>query len=176
MPPMNWILAGAIATVVIAVGCSSAPRNAGATRCQLTASDSVYLADGPVYRDCAVDRKAKISGRRNVDFTSAHVPTLGRRCYTVEVEFVVWPAGVPEAETARIVSSNDKVLERAVLASFPSWRYQPARREGMPVRQIVKERLALMAVAVAVRTTSPTQGLPTGSSATRRPITQSSCS
>jgi len=149
---MTWMLSAAVAIIAVAFGCSSAPREP-ATRCALAAADSVYLDGGPVFRDCAVDRKAKMMGTPRFDFTPQVSANSRTNCYAVEVQFVVAPDGMPEWRTARFISSNDAGLERAILAALPSWRFEPAQRDGVPVRQIVSQRLS--AALVVVRATGP---------------------
>src|SRR4051812_21743223 len=68
------------------------------TSCGLVGRDSVFALAGPVYHDCAVDRKARlVSTGVHPDFR----PTA-RGCYSAEVEFVVDAAGRPEVGTARL--------------------------------------------------------------------------
>ena len=67
------------------------------------------------------------------------------------LRFVVDTNGVPEQATARIVRSNDAAFGQAVLNSLSRWRYQPATRGGVRVRQVVQEGRAFAAQVVAVR-------------------------
>jgi hypothetical protein len=124
-----------------------------ATDCLLTQADSVHLQSGPVYRDCAVDRGARLSESSvRVDYR----PTVRLRpgsvdCYYAEVHLVVDASGNPELETARLGRTNEPGWGRAVLASVRSWKYEPARKDGEPVRQIVRERRTAALALTVVR-------------------------
>jgi hypothetical protein len=148
----------AIAAAIVAA-CASAPRaaNRGAS-CPLTQSDSAYLARGPVYRECAVDIKArKIPDRSRVDFTPPRAGATS--CYAVEVELVVDSLGKPETETARVVRSTDRTFADAVMQTVRDWRYEAAMLDHRPVRQIVLEKQTSQAVVVAAGGRPPTGGM-----------------
>ncbi len=135
---------------IFAAACASAGGPAAArargSRCPLEAKDSVFLAGGPVYRDCAVDRKAESIADVHPDFR----PDPMERCYSAEIEFVVNQIGLPEAETARLVHTTDRRFAEAVYQTIPRLRYHPALRDGAPVRQIVDFKSAMQSVLVAV--------------------------
>jgi len=138
----------AIAATIVAA-CATAPRaaNRGGS-CPLMQTDSAFLARGPVYRDCAVDIRARrIPDRSRVDFTPQKT---GQSCYAVELEFVVDNLGKPERETARVVRSTDRTFADAVMATIQDWRYEAAVLDHHPVRQIVLEKQTLAVAAVAV--------------------------
>ena len=120
--------------------------------CPLAPGDTLYLGRGPVYRACAVDRQARsIDHSARPDFQPSTPPPGGQACYRAELEFVVDSTGVPEAETARVVRTNNPTYAQSVMRVLPRWRYEPARLKGVPVRQIVEETAGLGAVLVAVR-------------------------
>ena len=128
--------------------------------CLLSSADSAYISGVPLYRECAVDTPAQaISTRLNYDPStrSNTRPQPGITCHTAEVQFVVGLDGRPESETVRLVRANDTSLGQSLIQSVLGWRYSPARRGGVPVRQIVTERRA---VAVSVMVTSSNSGPP----------------
>lgn len=144
-------LGGAVVILgaIFAAACASAGSAAGVragSRCPLEAKDSVFLAGGPVYRDCAVDRKAEPIADVHPEFRAD--PTT--RCYSAEIEFVVNKNGLPEEETARILHATDRRFAEAVYQTIPRLRYHPALRGGAPVRQIVDFKSAMQSVLVAV--------------------------
>ena len=148
----------AIAAAIVAA-CASAPRaaNRGAS-CPLTQLDSAYLARGPVYRECAVDIKArKIPDRSRVDFTPPRAGATS--CYAVEVELVVDSLGKPETETARVVRSTDRTFADAVMQTVRDWRYEAAMLDHRPVRQIVLEKQTSQIMVVAAGGRPPTGGM-----------------
>jgi hypothetical protein len=150
---------GCIAATVCAIAlaaCASNPTRSSQAACTLSDADSVYASSGPVYRDCAVDTRAKAVATP-VDYTppAGGRPQPGVVCYTAEVQFVVGVDGQPEPGSARLVRSNESSLGQSLLQSVPGWRYSPALLDGTPVRQIVRESRG---VAVAVTVTRGSQG------------------
>src|SRR5690348_18499107 len=58
----NQFSALAVFAVVCGVNaCSGNHATAGATPCALRPTDSVFASAGPVFRECAVDKKAKLT-------------------------------------------------------------------------------------------------------------------
>lgn len=138
-----------IALAVSLAACASAPRTDPAAACVLARADSVFLSRGPVYRDCAVTQRAQLLNRTaNPDFH----PDIssGRSCYSADIKFVVDPTGTPESENATVVTSTDPAFGQAALAAVMRWSYKPAQLHDVPVRQIVREKVAIAAVVVAV--------------------------
>jgi len=114
----------------------------------------VYLKNGPVYRDCGVDTPVKRLSGQNVQPNFNPSPTVGRItsprtvCYLADVEFVVDPRGMPEAETARVVRTTDPSYSQAWLDVLSALKYEPALKDGAPVRQVMREKF-MHAVTVA---------------------------
>ena len=141
-----------LATVVTA--CASAARStaSGAVdedsgRCALRQQDSIFVAGGPVYRLCAVTKKAVfLTPDIRPDFRPSDT---SNNCYSADVEFVVDARGIPETRTARIGQTNNQAFAESVLAVLPRWRFEPAQLEGVPVRQIMNVRQAV-GIAVSV--------------------------
>ena len=129
--------------------------------CPLRERDSTFVAGGPVFRDCAVDVKARfVSGNQRPDFR----PTAVRNdCYFADLEFVVSPSGTPETQSARIERTNDQGYADAVMATLGTWKYEPSMRAGVAVRQIVSEHRAMSTVVLRVPAGgSPPSGPPGG--------------
>jgi hypothetical protein len=151
-PRMRPVILAGIA--MIAAACASAGgTSARRTACNLGPRDSVLLAGGPVYRDCAVDRAARrLTSNVHPDFR----PTTPRSgCYSADVEFVVDASGMPEIGTARVVRANDQGFAGAVLATLTRWKYDPAVRDQRPVRQIVTSHEVMSMVVVVAPAGSP---------------------
>jgi hypothetical protein len=149
---LNCTLLMLVSAVTVAgAGCASAPRGSQskAASCPSAERDSVFAAAGPVYRDCAVDVRAKNLTRPRLDYRPTSPPRNGA-CYSAEIEFVVNAKGVPETNTARVVYTNDQGLAEATIASLSGWRYEPARLGDVPVRQIVTEKNSMSAMVVMV--------------------------
>lgn len=138
--------------------CSSKTGTTAAAPCGLRSSDSVFAAFGPVFRDCAVDKKANLT-TTNIhpdasSFESSARP-MNAQCFSVELEFVVSVHGAPELGTARIVRTNNPSFADAWLKTLATWRYEPAIRAGKPVRQIVDEQRTAATRDVIVAKGSP---------------------
>jgi hypothetical protein len=134
------------------LACASAPANREAT-CELVPADSQYLVGGPVYHDCAVDQRARLRGRAVYpDNFEPQLPLTepGERCYRVDLQFVVDTSGAPELGTAQVVRTNHPECAEAVMATLPKWRFRPALRGGVPVRQIVREKQEMAVQVVTV--------------------------
>ena len=140
----------AIPIAVAVAACASSSGRSGQT-CALTAADSAYAIAGPVYRDCAVERRAVLLDRsEHPDFRPPSPPIGGKTCYSAEVEFVVDASGRPEAETAKVLHTTDPEFAAAAVAAMAHWRYRPATIQGAPVRQIVREKESIAQVIVMV--------------------------
>lgn len=159
------VLAG---MAIIAAACASAGgKSAQRKECELSDRDSVFAVSGPVYRDCAVDRAARLLAiNRHPDFRPTGTPRT--TCYSADLEFVVDSTGKPETRMARIVRANDQAYAESVLATLMFWKYEPAVRDHRPVRQVVTSHQTVATMVVVVPAGAP---LPSGPP-TQRP---SSC-
>lgn len=144
---------------VFGAACASAGGGRRAA-CELSASDSVLARGRPLFRNCAVDRSARFvtNGGTRPDYRPSAPRTA---CYSTEVEFVVDATGKPETSTARVARGNDPAFGDAVLATLASWRYEPAIRDGVPVRQIVTSHQSMStSVVIVPKGSSPPSGPP----------------
>ena len=147
MPGRNFL----IALILGDAACAGATTGARQSPCTLTATDSAYLAGGPVFREYAVDQRAHLRNPQvRPDFQPPQLPTGGSACYSAQIELVVDTAGMPEAGTAHVLTTNNPPFADAVLFTVPRWRYDPARKGGVAVRQIVRERRVVAVQVVAV--------------------------
>lgn len=116
--------------------------------CGLRPQDSTFAAAGPVYRDCAVKTKARLVTKDiHPDFRPT---TRGNDCYSADLEYVVNARGEPETATARIVRTNNQGFAESVLSILPRWKFEPAKLDGVPVRQIVANHQAMMTRVIVV--------------------------
>ena len=142
------LLIALIAGVVTSCASASGGRKAS---CALAPGDTVYLARGPVYRECAVDKRAKlIDHSARPDFQPSTPPPGGQECFRAEVEFVVDATGSPETETARVLRTNHPNFAESVLRLVGRWHYEPAVLNGEPVRQIVEASYGMGVATVVV--------------------------
>jgi hypothetical protein len=166
----SFIAAATIAGAILVSACASAhtgspdASRASSAPCSLHADDSIYVVGGPLFRECAVDRPARLV-TSNV-YPEFRVTGLPRSCYSGTVEFVVGTNGNPEPGTVRVVSANDDQFADALRAMVTHLRYSPAIKAGVGVRQIVTERRTAAVrseVAQAAPATSAGSGSPPGS-------------
>lgn len=124
--------------LLLALGAAPASAQQLKRRCTGEPPDSSALRPGPVYRDCEVDRPARLrTADLPVDFTPPAGNLGGARCYRAEFQFVVDTTGRPEPTTLRPGRSNDRGLEEALRGNLDQLRYEPARLANRWVRQIV---------------------------------------
>lgn len=147
---------------VIAAACAGASHGSSSSQratCALSPSDSVLAGGRPLYRDCSVDRPAR---QLNVGAArpNFHTADMGSACYSADLLFVVDSAGRPESSTVQVVRTTDRAFADAVVETVPLWRYEPAIRSGVRVRQIVTTHQAIASVVVAVPAGSPPPSRP----------------
>jgi hypothetical protein len=82
--------------------------------------------------------------------------SIGNGCYSAELEYVVEADGTPDASTARVIRTNTPGFAEAALAIIPRFRFDPAKREGVAVAQIVSEKFEMMTGRVVSSGSRPT--------------------
>ena len=130
------------------------PAFAQSRRCSIPVVDSVYLLAGPVYRDCDVTRNAQVRHEERV--ITAGLPR--RECMRAELEFVVDTTGRPEMATARIVFTDTEEFADELMRVLRFWRFHPAEVDGIPVRQLLRERRSVVMTTTVVSSTGATPG------------------
>lgn len=143
------------AWITVAAACGKPGRSPSPVSCVPTHLDSAWLAAGRVYRDCEVDRPARLL---NPTVPTNYLPPANviQRCLTALVYVVVDTTGAPELSTARIARTNAPEFARALLRIAQSWLFQPALKRGVPVRQVVAVgRSLILADAVSPSTCTP---------------------
>lgn len=126
----------------VTLTCLASPAHAqqGSARCTGTPIDPLVVV-GPVYRDCDVDRPARLRGSPpQPAWTPRGSDLVDGRCFRAEFQFVVDTLGAPDLSTLTAVSSSSTEYGEAVRATLRNLRYEPAILGGKPVRQIVVYR------------------------------------
>ncbi len=123
-----------VATSVHAQPESTTPK----LRCSVSAIDSRIYGSGEIHRDCDVDQPAKLIDAPRPAVKLQQDPI----CVFTELEFAVDEEGRPIAATARSKRGNSRKFTELTLKSLPDWRYSPAIKNGIAVRQVVKARVA----------------------------------
>jgi hypothetical protein len=138
-----------IVAVLVTACASSGSGTASAERdCALRPQDSTFAAHIPLYRECAVQRRARETTTNIIpDFRPSNP---GNSCYVAEIEFVVTASGTPDATTARVLRTNTPELAEAALKVIPRLRYEPAQRDGAPVAQILVRKFEMITKTVIV--------------------------
>jgi hypothetical protein len=134
-------------------------------RCLIDPPDSSLLRRGPVYRDCEVDRPAKVLTAMRPDFQPQSDGSRASRCFSAELEFVVDTLGWAEPTTVRRVSGNSQPLAEAMVNAIATLRYEPAMNESHLVRQLVRYKQMVGVQTVVSRGGPP----PPGGNGDRRP-------
>ena len=128
--------AASIGSLTVLAACASAgTRSSASDDCVLSANQVAMARGLPLYRDCNVDRKARLAGTRpHPQFT----PNTrgGSTCYSAIVEFVVDSTGHPETESVHVVKQTDPSFGAAVAEVIPQLAFEPAMKGGRTVRQI----------------------------------------
>ena len=144
-----------VAGITAAYACGKPAQGPSPVRCEPKQLDSVWLAAGPVYRECEVDRPARLL---NPTVPSEYLPpeNVIQRCLTAVIYVVVDTSGSPELNTARIARTNAPEFGRALLRRAQSWLFEPARKSGVAVRQVAAVgRAIIIADAVSPSTCIP---------------------
>jgi hypothetical protein len=81
-----------------------------------------------------------------------YTPATGQTCLRATIDVVVDSTGRPLPETARLVRATDPGFGVAVLSNLGGMRFEPARKDGRPVAQLVRFDQAIMAVVVPAGT------------------------
>lgn len=151
IPRHGWPVVAALAVTVTA--CASTPRGPrAAASCEAVPVD--FWPGGPeVFRDCAVNQRARPIG---TPVRIQYTPSGSQPCRRAVFELVVDSAGKTVPETARLVRTDDKGFADAVQSILGQLRYEPARKEGRRVAQLVRvEHTLAMRVVVVPAGTPP---------------------
>jgi hypothetical protein len=104
---------------------------------------------GRAYTAKEVDRPARVFESSAQVISRARDMDIRGGSASVDFQFVVDSTGVPELATIRLIKSNDDKLAEIFRALIPQLRYEPAIKNGHPVRQILESGLE-----VTITTTS----------------------
>ncbi len=149
MPRLSSVAAG-FSLVMFSLACASSGASsastAGGGACELQPKDSVYAMYAPVYRDCAVQKKARLL---NPELHPDFKPTR-EGCYSADFEYLVDALGRVNPSTIQKLKATDQTLADAAVAILPLRRYEPAVRDSVAVAQIVTDRFELMMKRIVV--------------------------
>ena len=144
----------------------TAAGDASAAGCALRPQDSTFALLGPVFRDCQVQTKAALLTKDiRPDFRPSTTNTKSGNCYSAELEYVVNEQGAVETKTVRVVKTTDQALADAIISILPQWKFEPAKLNGVAVRQIVSDTYSIQSQVVIV----PAGTRPSSPTGTKRP-------
>jgi hypothetical protein len=123
---------------------SPATANASSRRCEPV--PDAFMRAGPVYRDCDVDQRA-VEPRPLPPLQYSGVPKTS--CSKVVIDMVVDTLGKPVVSTVTVVRSTDPQWTEAIVSNVSGLRYKPARKNGLPVQQLVRYERVLTARVVS---------------------------
>jgi hypothetical protein len=136
---MKWLAAVIpLLLSVLVTGPAAAQSRMGDKPCNVERVDSAHYGALVLYRDCEVDRPAKVKKDAQPSFRFPQQ----LRCAFVEMEFAVDSTGIVIDSTVRVIESNNSDFASITRRSLPRWRYEPAMKGGVAVRQVVRERVA----------------------------------
>lgn len=145
-----------ILLLVLILVCASPARAQKSKKCTGSLPDSAWMLLSPVYRDCEVDKPAKLRGsppRLNFQPNFTGIPR--DQCWVAAFEFVVDTNGVIEPGTVQAMPGNEPDLQDAVAAVLDRMKWEPAKLDGQRVRQLLAYR---MVSGVTVRTVQVSSG------------------
>lgn len=153
------VLSSACATGAANGPIAVAPQGASTLRQECQAIDSSFALGTPVYTECGVERPARVRGRQPTPDFSPRPPV--RDCFMAVVEVVVDERGSAVPATARVVRSNDAQFAQAFLNTIPAYRFTPAQKDGLPVKQVIQiGRSAAVRVVSSDRPMAPPTSTP----------------
>lgn len=146
----------ALRVVLLLAMCSNPLAAQKVKRCPGTPIDTSAIA-GPVYRDCQVDKPAKLRGTPpRPKWSPSTSEVSDGRCFRAAFRFIVDESGAILPGTIEVSSSNNAGFENAVRGTLFQLQYDPAMLDGQPVRQVVTHKQS-MGIRVVV-SSSPTRG------------------
>jgi hypothetical protein len=117
---------GAITTILLLAACAGRRG-----KCESVPDNYLKPGGKPVYRACAVNRPVK-----GPSFGTKWNYNSTQSCGRATIEFVVNEYGIPDRETARVITGNDTRLGEEMVLFLTSMRYEPAQRNGAAVQQL----------------------------------------
>src|SRR5688572_4346305 len=111
---------------------------AQARPCSVIVVDSLVYGVGQFHCDCDVDQLA----RRKRSPSPSYSFSGDSGCVTADIEFGVDETGLPVASTAHVIAASSARSGVASLRALKNWRYDPATKDGIPVKQVVRARIA----------------------------------
>jgi hypothetical protein len=140
--------------LVAVAGCAGRTKRTDA--CPPVPEDQ-WIGGTPVFRDCSVDRAARLSGQAP---PVLYTPTTDQYCVHAIIDVVVDASGRPIPSSVKAVRSNDQAYLQSLIASLDARRYEPAQLDGRSVPQIVRIDVAQGARVVVVPNGSPLPRMP----------------
>ena len=143
MPSRPFASVALLGAVALAAACASSGNRVSTADagCALRPQDSTFATHTKLYRDCAVETKAhKLVTGVNPDYRPTATTNA---CVSAELEYVVTANGKPDESMVRIVRTTTPAFAEAALLIIPQLRYEPAKRDGIAVAQIVSEKFGM---------------------------------
>ena len=145
-------IAGSAALLVLAAcrpaAVDGAPRLASSGSC-----DENQVTVDTIYSDLQVDQQAEPRrGNPDIPWPSESTDSSGimlsarvREVTQGEVvlRFVVDYRGCPDMRTVRVISATDSAFSGVVRQTLPRWRFDPARKDGRSVSQVLQWKWVL---------------------------------
>ena len=117
------------------------------------ACDEDLVTQDTIYSDLEVDQQAKPKrGNPEIPWPSESTDSSGmllsarvREATQGEVvlRFIVDYRGCPDLRTVRVISATDSAFAGVVRRTLPRWRFEPARKDGRKVSQVLQWKWVL---------------------------------
>lgn len=103
-----------------------------------------FRITGDVYSECEVDQRAKVVSTARPDFSRLEPLATGSSgCYTAEYLMIVDEKGVPNTRSIKLERTNSQSFADAMMPTLNQMRLEPARKAGVPVKQLFKYKTGL---------------------------------
>lgn len=124
-----------LALLLLLTGCASAAKKQAA--CAPVPAE--FLSYGEVHAECAVDQRARVVSVPRPDFSRLEPLATGSSgCYRVDYDMVVDEKGSPIARSIKLYRTNSPSFANTIEPTIPQVRFEPARKNGVPVAQLVR--------------------------------------
>jgi hypothetical protein len=119
----------------------------------MASCDEDLVTQDTIYGDLEVDQQAKPKrGNPEIPWPSESTDSSGimlsarvREATQGEVvlRFIVDYRGCPDMRTVRVISATDSAFAGVVRRTLPRWRFEPARKDGRKVSQVLQWKWVL---------------------------------
>jgi hypothetical protein len=108
-----------------------------------------FQSYGRLYQACSVDTRARLANAPTRPDFSRLVPLSSAGCYVAEFQMVVDENGYVLPRSVKLVRTNSRSYADAISETLSTFRFEPAKKEGLPVPQFY-EHVSKMKYTVSI--------------------------